>query len=407
VIAFGVMRELAASGDELRVLAAAGKKPVLRDDDPRGAAADAVLKDALAAHPKHAGLWCAQAEWNRARDRAMHALASYRRAQQADPGCIAAWLGAARLLREREQWADAEDYARKGLLQRRDPALRQEFALALVGQGKLSDAELQLEACMKERPDDKDTARVLANVLVGRAYAGLSDSTDRADVVRLIERALAYNPDDPKAHFVIGRIAKEEKRYELAVRELAIAYKRMPDFAEAREAYTSALGALGWDRLLRRDEDGAVDAWLQCVATAPPDFELAPIREQLELAWKRSETAGVRKLQAGDKPGAVAAFRRCLQIRPEQHWAGWLLAQTLQDDPAADLAELEQLCRRAVAWQEKHGIDKSKQVLLLATTLVRAGKLDDAKTVAAEYLRAPDPDAKEQVLTALKRVAEG
>lgn len=421
VIAFSALRDLSACRDELLAKAKAGKAPHLAVDDARCIAADTALAAAQAewrqrldreargqVEPRpHAGLALAQAEWCRARDQVMAALRHYEEALRSDPNCMQAWLGASRLLREKELWEGAEKKARAGLARRPDPALRQELALALVGQGRLGDAELQLEAYMRARPHDKDTAKVLANVLVGRAYANLSDSADRAEVKRLVERALAYNANEPKAHYVLGRIAKDEQRLDDAVRLLAIAHRHLPDFEEAREAYAGALAALGYDRLLRRDDDGAVDAWLRCVAVAPPDFDSSPIRGQLQRAWERTEAAGVKRLQAGDRQGAVAAFRRCLQIAPDQHWAAWLLAQALQDDPAADLAEVEQLCRRAVSWQEQHGLEKSRQVLLLASTLVRAGKAADGKAVASEYLRAPESDAKPQVLAALQRLAEG
>jgi tetratricopeptide (TPR) repeat protein len=407
VIAFGAMRALAACRGELQALADAGKPPFLAADDPRAVAAEAALTAALARAPRHAGLSCALAEWARARDEAMVALRHYQRAQHADAACVTAWLGAARLCREREMWESAEKYARDGLLARQDPALRQELALALVGQGKLADAELHLEAYMRTRPDDKDTAKVLANVLVGRAAVQLGDGTDRAQVYRTVERALAYHPNDPKASLVLGRLAKEERRHGDAVRYLERAYRGMPGYADARLLYADALAASGYDRLLARDDDGAATAWRKCLDVAPEGFATREIEQQLERVWKRWENDGVAALQAGDRAAAAATFRKCLAILPEQHWAAWLLATALHDTPDADLAEIERLCRVAIAWQRRHQLDQSKQVLLLATTLARAGRPDDARSVAAEYLAAPQPDAKPQVLTALQRLAGG
>ena len=66
-----------------------------------------------------------------------------------------------------------------------------------------------LKSSVKNAP--KDTAKVLANVLVGRAYAQASDSGNRAAVQRLIDRALAYNPDEVKAHLVLGKLAKDDR----------------------------------------------------------------------------------------------------------------------------------------------------------------------------------------------------
>lgn len=405
VVAFGVARDLVALGDELRANAAKGS-PWLRDDDARGAAADAVLEAALQLHPRHAGLLCARANWERARDRVLPALRDFRLAQQADPGCVDAWLGAARLLRERENFAEAAEYARKGLAVRPDPALRQEYALALVGQGRLDDAVLQLEAYMKVRPADRDTAKVLANVLVGRAYGKLGEAdSDPAEVLRTIERALAYNPDEGKAHLVLGRLLREQRQVNAALGHLEKAFALLPDFDDARRSYAECLADAGYDRVLRRDDEGASEVWLRCLAVAPPDLDTAGIRTQLAALWRRYEAKGVERAQQGDRDGAIAAFRKCLAIDPQQHWAAWLLASVLQKDPDTDLDELERLCRQAVAWQQQHGLCRADQVLLLATTLVRRGRGDEAKAAVQRYLDTPDEDAKPQVLAALRRLA--
>ena len=405
VIAFGALRLLASCRDELLAKAKAGLPPLLAIDDVRGVAADAMLDPAIAASPQHAGLHCAKAEWERARDRVLAAVRSYRQAQAADAQHIGAWLGAARLMREREQWVAAEEYARGGLRARPDPSLRQELALALIGQGKLADAELQLEAYLRVRPEDKDVAKVLANVLIGRAYAKVGEGPDRAEAMRLVERALAYNPDEVKAHLVLGRIAKEERRFAAAAEHLEQAHRRMPEYEEARLLYAEALAALGYDNLLRRDDDGAADAWARCLQVAPPDFESTEIRAQLQRQWARCEERGVAALRAGDRAAAAAAFRRCLSLQPDQHWAAWLLATVLHDDPAADLAELEGLCRKAVAWQRRNELDASRQTWLLCATLQRAGKADEVRAVARAYVASPDADAEPAVLAALRAFA--
>ncbi len=401
------MRDLAQSLTELRQRTALGGRRTLPDDDPRGAAADRALAAALAAHPQHAGLACAQAAWDTARDRVLSALKFYRQAQAADPGCIDAWLGAARLLRERGQYADAEDYARLGLAERPDPALRQELALALVAQLRLDDAIAQLEACRRARPDDKDLAKVLANVLVGKAYARL-DQPDgvRSEIEALVQRALALNPQEGKAHLVLGRIARERRQFAAAAQHFAAAVEMVPDFPEARRLWAEALADLGLERYLAQDDVAAGEAWRECVAIAPADFDKAAVELQLDAVWRRAEARGVERRQAGDTAGAIADFRRCLHLRPAQHWAAWLLASTLHDRPDVDLVELEDLCRKAVAWQIANGLDRSQQVYLLATTLVRRGDATAARTLVRDYLQAPDAEVKPQVLAALHRLAE-
>ncbi|MEO6594407.1 MAG: hypothetical protein ABIP94_06615 [Planctomycetota bacterium] len=405
VIAFGASLELLHVAEQLRIASAAGGAATLADDDPRGAAADRTLGAALELHPEHPGLLCAQAAWDRLRDRALPALRNYRRAIAADPGCIDAWLGAARLLREREKFTDAESYARRGLEQRSDPALRQELALALAGQLRLDDAILQLEAYLRVRPQDQETPKVVANLLVGRAYARLGEGADAAEVLKIVEHALAYNPNEGKAHLVLGRLANEQRHFAAAVSYLATAFRMLPDFEDARQLYAQSLASLGFERLLHRDDEGASEAWLRCLEVAPKDFATDGLHQQMGAIWRRFEARGIDRQKAGDRQGAIADFRRCLALDPRQHWIAWLLACTLRDEPDAALDEVEQLCRQAVAWQQQHELDRSQQVLLLADTLARRGETDAARTIAAEYLEQPQADAKPQVLAALRRLA--
>ncbi|MBL8727814.1 MAG: hypothetical protein JNM25_05250 [Planctomycetes bacterium] len=404
VIAFDQLRALQAAVAERPAAAAA--TALLADDDARGSVADRVLGPALERFPAHAGLWCTQAAWDSARGRLLPALRDYRRALDADPQCIDAWLGAARLLRGRDNFPDAERYARLGLAQRPDPALRQELALALVGQGRLDDAILQLEACLRVRPDDADTAKVLANVLIGRAYARLSEpDADAAEVLRIVQRALALNPNEGKAHLVLGRLAREQRRFAAAVEHFEAAFRLLPEFEDARQFLAESLADLGYERILQRDDEAAGAAFRRCLDVAPAGFGVEGVQLQLQAIWRRSEQRGVDRLQVGDRAGAVAAFRRCLQLDPTQHWAAWLLASALHDDPAADLGELETLCRQAVAWQQRHGLDRSQQVYLLAATLAKAGKVGESQQFAREFLHEPQTGTRPAVLAALRRLA--
>jgi tetratricopeptide (TPR) repeat protein len=407
VVAFQALLDLGGLRDELLAKARAGGSPTLAPDDARAVAALAKLAAAQAAFErehgrKHAGLAFAMGEWQRGCDQPLAALRFYNEAVQADPDCVPAWLGSAKLLRERETWESAEAKARAGLARRPDPALRQELALALIGQGRLLDAEQQLEAYLRVRPEDNETGKVLANVLIGRAYAQLGNQGERASVRRLVDRALALNPKEAKAHLVLGRLAKEDGRTAEAVQHLEVAHKLLPTFDDARQLYTDALASLGYEQFLRRDENAAIAAWQQCLAVAPAGFDAAGIRDRLHSIWQKHEAAGVTALQVGDRAAAAIAFRRCLQLEPDQHWAAWLLGLALQDDPAADLAELERLGRMAVAWQTSHGEDAGQQVLWLARVLLRAGKSEAGRTLAGDYLKAPAADAKPQVLQALR-----
>ena len=383
-----------------------GPPQPLADDDARGAAADAALAAALQRTPQHAGLLCTQAAWDQARGRVLPALRNYRLAQDADPGCLDAWLGAARLLRSRANYVDAERYARRGLAQRADPALRQELALALVGQGRLDDAILHLEACLRLRPDDQTLAKILANKLVGRAYARLSDSGgDRAEVLRTVLRALELNPDEAKAYLVLGRLAREQREFATAVAHFERAHRLLPDLDDARQLLAESLADLGLERLLAKDDAGAGDAFRRCLDVAPPEFATGGVAMQLQAIWRRCEAEGQERYRAADFAGAEAAFRRCLFLEPTQDWAAWLLALALHEQPHADAGEIERLCRRAIAWQQAHGLDASQQVYLLALTLRRRGDDAAARAAANGFLAGATDGAEPRVLAALRALA--
>ncbi len=407
VVAFAATRELKALQPELLAKAARGLAPRLDDDDARAAAADARLAAAREQHPDSAALWLAQALWDQARDRATKALRGYRRATELRPDDVTAWLGAARLMREKRLYEGALEFARGGFERRNDPRLLQEVALALVGLNQLEDAERYLSAYMQLEPDDRDSGKILANLLIGRAYELLNDPDKAATVKQRVEDALRYNPDEAKAYVVMGRLAHEQRAFDLAVQYFGRATALLPDYEDARRLLAKSLAAQGFDGLLRKDFELAADAWRRCLEVAPADFDASGVREQLKLLWGRFEGLGVAHLKAGEVDAAIAAFRRCLALDPEQHWASWLLATALHRKGGSDPAEMERLCAQAVAWQQRHERDEGRQVYLLALTLQRKGAADAARRAARAYLLDPAEGADPNVLKLLLEIAEG
>ena len=407
VIAFAATRKLKALQPELLARSERGEAPRLDDDDSRGAAVDQELATARALHPNHAGLWLAQALWDQARDRVTSALRCFRKATELCPEDVTAWLGAARLMREKRLYEGALDFAREGLQRRTDPRLLQEVALALVGLNQLLEAEQFLVAYMELEPDDRDTGKILSNLLIGRAYTLLNDPDQRAEVKRLVEDALRFNPDEAKAFVVMGKLAHEQRSYAIAERYLDKAVALLPEFEDARRQLATSRAALGYDCLLRKDLDGATGAWRRCLRDAPEDFDVDAIRAQLTLLWGRFEAEGVEQLKAGDVDAAIAAFRRCLELDPDQHWASWLLATALHRRGGGDAEELERLCREAIAWQEQHEQDAGRQVYLLALTLQKKGEDGAAKQAARDYLVNAGEGGEPRVMQLLLQIADG
>lgn len=407
VIAFQAMLDLAARRPELLELARRGKSPRLSKEDPGAAAVDAVLEAARAQHKQHAGLCLAQALWHKARHNTSKAIRYFDMATKLKPTLVAAWLSSARMMREERMYDSALTRAQNGWLFNKDPQLLQEVALSLVGLNRLDEAQEYLSAYVRLRPDDRDSGKILSNLLIGRALQLLSDNTKRETVRKLVADALRYNPDETKAHLVLGRLAHQEREFEAAVYHMEKAVALLPGYADARAQLTQSLAALGWAAVLQKNDNQAADAWLRCLEVAPKDFADADsIRRQLGNVWDRIKERGIQHHSDGKIDEAVDDYRLCLRIDPDRHLAAWLLAMALRAEPDVDLAELEDLCRKSVAWQKANERDPSQQVYLLAITLQRKGDEDGAQKIAEEYMRAPHQDADPAVLRALQRLAD-
>ena len=233
------------------------------------------------------------------------------------------------------------------------------------------------------------------------------DAEQRAKVKQLVDDALTDNPGESKAYVVMGKLDHEQRSYAIAVRYLSKAVELLPDYEDARRQLATSRAALGYDCLLRKDLDGAADAWQRCLKAAPEGFDGDGIREQLRLLWGRYEARGVAQLKAGEAADAAASFRRCLELDPEQHWAAWLLATAMHQQQDTDAAEVARLCRQAVAWQRTHEQDAGRQVYLLALSLQKLEDADGAKAVAREYLLTADERADPRVMQLLLAIAEG
>ncbi|MCA8952691.1 MAG: hypothetical protein KDE27_24485, partial [Planctomycetes bacterium] len=323
-----------------------------------------------------------------------------------------AWREAARLMRERELWSAAAENAKQGLMHVEDPTLRQEWALALIGEGKLDEAILQLEAYLRVRSEDEDTKKILANVLVGRAYSRLQAGRSHAEVLRIVDQALALNPNEHKAHLVLGRIAREQRRFADAVEHLETAHRLMPEVEDARTLLADSLRDLGMEHYLKNEDVAAGDAWLRFRAVAPPSVDTDGVDVLVQALWRRHEQRGVDRLQQQDHAGALAEFRRCELLDSDTRAISWPYALALRHELAPEpepenLAKLEELAREAVAWQQEHAADSGQQTCLLLETLTRRGEAGAAAELARRWLAAEPGDAEPPVVAAIRRYADG
>ncbi len=389
-----------------QVLAEVGPAAAGLADHPRAVQAMAALQAALTRAPEDPLLNRVMGAWEYARGNRLQALAHFRRAIAAAPLDVEAYVNAAELLHQSQLFTEAEKYARMGLVQRpAEPRLRQWLALALAGQGRTDDAIQHMEAYVQARPRDRGAARVLSNLLMGKALS--MGTRSHAELEALLARALKWNPDEPKADILRARMCREQRQWREAIGHLERARLAFPGQEDLQRMLAETWRDLGYELWLGREREAADDAFLRFLELAPADLPTDAVRQILQNEWRRLEKEGVTALQQGDAATAERCFRRCLQLDPAAHWAAWLLATVLQPRQGADRQEVDRLLVQAIDGQRRHGLDASRQVALRVLNLQQLGRQDEAVQLAREFLAAPGDEADPQALQLLRKTAGG
>lgn len=379
-------------------------------DDARAAALDERLERVREAGGDDAQVAYAQGTLARVGGKRLRAIACFRRAAQRDPLLADAWVSAAEVCLEVPSAAEAEEYARSGIsiaLQAGravDPRLRLCLARALQGQGRLDEAIGSLQDhCEQTAGRDRDANRLLSGLLMHKARMRLAQPDVTAEELeRLCQRALRFRPDEPAVDLVRAKLLRDQRRFRESIDALERLQKALPDLEETQSWLAENLRDLGYERLFAKDDLGAAEAWLRFLAMPVEDVPQEAVRLQLQAIWRRQESAGIDARKRGDEAAARAAFRLCLSVEPDKHWAAWLLLSGLVEDAAADPDELDRLSRLALEGQQRHGLDRSRQVYARALVLRRLERSEDAARLVADYLASPDADAPADVLDALR-----
>lgn len=340
----------------------------------------------------------------------LRAIASYRRALAAQPDLVDAWVGAAEVCLDSGLAQEAEDYARSAIArisqQGRlvDPRLRLCLARALQGQGRLDEAIGSLQDyCDQAQGRDEDARRLLSGLLMHKARQRLAEpDVTREELQRLVDRALAYNKDEPAVDLVRAKLARDGRQFAAAVEALERLQLALPELDDARVMLAESLRDLGYERLFAKDDRGAAAAWLRLREVAPDHVSIEAVQLQMNAMWRRLERQGIEARQRGDEAAAAACFRLCLQLDPAQHWAAWLLVSRHFEDPAADAQELDAWSQQALAGQQQHGLDCSRQLYVRARVLDRLGRRPQAQALLAQQLDAALRTAEPEVARALE-----
>jgi enediyne biosynthesis protein E4 len=123
------------------------------------------------------------------------------------------------------------------LAQVSDPDAVKRRALALAQAGDYAQARADLERLLSERPDDLQTRKLLARVLVAARAT--------REAAAHLERAVAADPADPEAWSLLGRLHQDAQRFDAAAQALTRAVRLDPADVPALTALANAYVGLG------------------------------------------------------------------------------------------------------------------------------------------------------------------
>jgi tetratricopeptide (TPR) repeat protein len=123
------------------------------------------------------------------------------------------------------------------LAQVSDPDAVRRRALALAQGGDYAQARADLERLLSKRPDDLQTRKLLARILIAARAT--------SEAAAHLERAVAANPADPEAWSLLGRLHQDAQRFGAAEQALTRAVRLDPADVPALTALANAYVGLG------------------------------------------------------------------------------------------------------------------------------------------------------------------
>lgn len=274
-----------------------------------------------------------------------------------------------------------------GANRRRRAEAQRALVMAYLEQGRVDDARQALTAALQ-----LDPARADAWVLLGAVHSQLTQPADAAQALR---EALALDPRQPVALYLLAtelqragqsveaaaaRLAFASTRREILARPAgaeALAFPQwglLPHGANVTPFFAPTAYADGFARLRRGDIEEALDAFDEALAHDPLVGDASDADRRLaraSLAFRRSELPDA----ASHAEAIIAAnptHSEARRVRGMIAWAG---------------GQHEESIRHLTAAIELNPADERARVSL-ADVLVEAGRLDAARAVVLDTLRA-------------------
>ena len=266
--------------------------------------------------------------------------------------------------------------------------------------GALDDAADRFEAARRLQPDDMAILVWLGDVRLAQGEAGSAEP--------LFARALSLFPDSLSARFGLARVALMREEYRAAAEGLE-------EILELEPSATAAHYPLGQAYLSLGESERAQEHLRQreTADIRPSDPLMAALDGLLESS-QAYETRGIEALNREDWDGAVAAFRRGLEIDPAdaelRHRLGTALylrgdirtARTELERAAAEAPELPQAHYSLGVLLQEQGRHREAAERFIAALRARSAYTEARLRLAYSLRRSGDP---EDALAEYRRVS--
>jgi tetratricopeptide (TPR) repeat protein len=266
----------------------------------------------------------------------------------------------------------------------------------MMRQGKRSEAAEINAQILKDDPTDNDARGLQATFLL--------DKGDIAKALSEMQAVVTRAPDNPVAHYNLGRAHAARREWEQARQQFAKAIELRPDYIMARLALAQLqVMHLEFDAALKTAEDvlkydrGNINARLIQSAALMGEKKFGDSREMLETMLKANAGSpdvlfqlGVVNLVENRYKEAEDAFRRAYRLNPANSRG---LMGIVETNMAQNKTEAALELLQAEADKAPNRVDF---LLALGNTAVRAGKYDMAIGTFQKMLENTEKGSKVQ-----------
>jgi len=374
------------------VLAKHPKLP-LPADHPALVAAKAMLARAIPVEgrPASVRLALARVDYHRLLGQSSKAMAVLTSIKKQRPGNERIFLAGARIYLDQNLVDGAIEELATGLRYRPSSVrLNQTLGAIYAGEGRLPAAEACLRTALRRNPSSPALRRSLARVLAGRVRQLVS--LEKAEVYApLVDEAASLDPELPVLPFLRALVKRAHRDFAGALALAREAERALPDDQEIARFALDMLKQLGWWELLQnKNSDVAYRRFRELLDIAPPDYDVAAVREAMHGEFRSRMKAASAAASVGDWDKAESAWRSARELFPNQDRVLLQLGVVTYLRKAFD--ESEKLLRESIELTEKRHADPGRAVYYLAKLLIDRGQKDDAVALCKLYLEGEKKD---------------